>query len=135
MTKGVCGILGKKGPVELDCLTVDGKTDFAVVALSSLTQAPICNSNNMLLTAVGRARNTNAVFDGEQMLDWGKPPIQIEVIHADIALKTDNPNLKVWTVNPEGFYVGAVPSIYEGGVLKFTIGEKWRGMHYLIQAE
>lgn len=135
MTKCVYGFLGKNAPVALNGLTVDGKTDFAVIAISSLTKQPIGTSNNLLLTAVGRARNTNAVFDGEQMLDWGEPPIQIEVIHADIALKTDNPNLKVWTVNPEGFYVGAVPSVYEDGILKFTIGEKWRGMHYLIQAE
>lgn len=135
MTKCVYGFLGKNDPVVLNGLTVDGKTDFSVIALSSLTKEPISTSNNMLLTAVGRARNTNAVFDGEQMLDWGEPPIRIEVIHAEIALKTDNPNLKVWTVNPEGFYVGAVPSVYEDGVLKFTIGEKWRGMHYLIQAE
>ena len=119
--------------MELDGLTVDGKTDFAVIALSSLTKEPIASSQNMLLTAVGRARNTNAVFDGEKMLDWGEPPIQIEVIHADIAIRTDKPNLKVWTVNPEGFYTGAVPSVYADGVLKFTIGEKWRGMHYLIQ--
>lgn len=135
MTKCVYGFLGKNEPVELDGLTVDGKTDFAVIALSSLTKEPIASSQNMLLTAVGRARNTNAVFDGEKMLDWGEPPIQIEVIHADIAIRTDKPNLKVWTVNPEGFYTGAVPSVYEDGVLKFTIGEKWRGMHYLIQGE
>ena len=39
------------------------------------------------------------------------------------------------SVNAEGFYTGAIPSVYENGTLKFRLGEEFASMHYLIQAE
>ena len=123
--------------ISMNGLTVDCKTDFAVVALSSLTDDPICKSDNMLLTTVGRVRNTDAIFDGEKMLDPGKPPIMAEVIQADIHLETEHgASLKVWGVNAEGFYSGAVPTKYEDGVLSFTVGDEENpACYYLIVKE
>ncbi len=135
MTKCAYGFLSKNSPVDLDGLKIVSKTDFAVIALSSLTDKPILKSDNILMTTVGRAINTDAKFDGEQMLDYGKPPILVEVIEADIELKTVCSNLKVWAVNAEGFYVGAVPTTYENGVLKIYLGDKFPSMYYLIQAD
>ncbi len=134
-TKCAYGFLQKNGEIVLSGMTVNATTDFAVVALSSLTDQPIGASDNLLLTAVGRARNTDAKFDGEQMLEYGKPPILIEVIEAEIAIKTELNTLKVWAINAEGFYVGTVPSRYEGGELRFKLGETMPSMYYLIQAE
>ena len=59
----------------------------------------------------------------------------IEVINADIKIRTDCPDLRVWAVNSEGFYVGAIPSEYKDGVLSFTVGTNFRSMYYLIQSE
>jgi hypothetical protein len=103
--------------------------------MSSLTDKRIEESDNILLTTVGRAVNTGAKFNGEQMLDYGQPPILIEVIEVDISLKTEYSTLKVWTVNAEGFYAGAIPATYENGTLKFTLGKEFPSMYYLIQAE
>ena len=58
----------------------------------------------------------------------------MEVIEAEIRIKTEIPALKVWAVNAEGF-AGVVPSSYEDGVLSFRLGEKFASMYYLIQAE
>ena len=134
-TKCVYGFLRKNGELALTDLNVRVYTDFAVVALSSLTDAPISKSDNMLLTAVGRAKNTDAKFDGDELRDFGKPPILIEVIVAELAIKTELATLKVWAVNAEGFFVGAVPSRYEGGALRFKVGTTMPSMYYLIQAE
>jgi hypothetical protein len=134
-TKCAYGFLEKNGRIDLKGLELDCKTDFAVIALSSLTDEPIEKSDNILLTTVGRAKNTDAKFDGEQMLDYGRPPILIEVIEVDISLKTEYSTLKVWAVNAEGFYVGAIPATYENGSLKFTLGKQFPSMYYLIQAE
>jgi hypothetical protein len=134
-TKCAYGFLEKNGRIDLKGLELDCKTDFAVIALSSLTNEPIEKSDNILLTTVGRAKNTDAKFDGEQMLDYGRPPILIEVIEVDISLKTEYSTLKVWAVNAEGFYVGAIPATYENGSLKFTLGKQFPSMYYLIQAE
>lgn len=123
--------------ISLNGLTVDCSTDFAVVALSSLTDAPIRESDNMLLTTIGRARNTDAIFDGEKMIDVGKAPILAEVIRADIHLETSlGDKLKVWGINAEGFYAGRIPTTYEDGVLSFTVGnEENPACYYLIVKE
>jgi len=123
--------------ISMKGLSVDCHTDFAVIAMSSLSDAPICESDNILLTTVGRARNTDPVFDGEKMLEVGKPPILAEVIRADIHLETEHgQSMKVWGVNAEGFYSGAVPTTYENGVLSFTVGDEENpACYYLIVKE
>lgn len=134
-TKCAYGFLQKNSPVELRGLTISSKTDFAVIAMSSLTNDAIEHSKNILLTSVGRAMNTDAKFEGDKMLDYGKPPVLIEVIEADIHLKTHHNDLRVWAVNAEGFFVGVVPTRYENGVLSFALGNEFPSMYYLIQAE
>ena len=37
------------------------------------------------------------------------------------------------SVNAEGFYAGAIPSVYENGTLKFHLGKEFASMYYLIQ--
>ena len=121
--------------LKLNGLTVDCLTDFGVVALSSLTDDPISCSPHMLLTTIGRARNSGAQFDGEKMIDVGHAPIMSEVIQADISIKTDQPDLRVWGVNAEGYYVGKLATTYENGWLKFHVGDHFPASHYLIMAE
>jgi hypothetical protein len=91
----------------------------------------------MLLSAIGRARNSEAVFDGEKMLDIGKPPIMAEVIQAKIRIKTNlGTKLKVWGVNAEGFYAGRIVTTYEDGYLSFNIGDENNpACYYLIVKE
>jgi rubredoxin len=89
MTKCAYGFLLKNGRIELKGMTVESETDFAVVALSSLTEDSIAHADNLLLTTVGRAQNTDAKFEGDLMLDYGKPPVLVEVIKATIEIETD----------------------------------------------
>ena len=118
----------------VDGFHVACKTDFACIALSSLTDAPICESDNMLLTTIGRARNSGAQFDGDKMLDVGHAPIMAEVIDAQIRIKTNRPNLKVWGVNAEGFYAGLISTTYDDeGYLCFRVGDENNpACYYLI---
>jgi hypothetical protein len=69
------------------------------------------------------------------MLDYGESPILVEVIEADIILKTSRNDLKVWSVNAEGFFVGVAPSEYKDGFLHIKLGNTYPSMYYLIQAE
>ena len=134
MTKCIYGSLQKNGKLELEGLTVQCHTDFGVVALSSLTEDPINKSDNMLLTTVGRAENTGARFMGDLVVEFGSNPVQVEVIKAKIQLKTEQKNLVVYSISPEGFIQGNVATQYEDGVLSFEVGNRWRSMYYLIQA-
>ncbi len=134
-TQCIYGMLCKNGELSTRDLSVKLDTDFAVVALSSLTDEPIAKSKNLLLTTVGRAENTDARFIDDIMTDYGKAPIQIEVIEGDITLKTECKTLSVWAISAEGLYVGKVPAQYTEEGLKFHIGDKFPSMYYLIQAE
>ena len=134
-TKAVYGFVGKEGEIKLNKVNFEIKTDFATVAISSLNDAPINSSDNMLLTAVGRAENTNSKYNNEhtQILDIGHGPVQVEVIEATIEITTDKKNLRVMSVNPRGMITGYMPSEYKEGVFRFEIGKEFQSMYYLIQ--
>ncbi len=123
--------------IELNGLTVNAKVDFGVIAMSSLSDAPIEHSDNILISAIGRARNTGAQFDGDKMIELGQAPIMAEVIDADIHLKIDDGDkMRVWGVNAEGYYAGKLPTTYEDGILSFRIGDEMNpACYYLIVKE
>lgn len=134
-TKAVYGFVGKEGAIRLNNATVEVKTDFATVAISSLDNDPITTSGNMLLTAVGRAENTGMKYneDRSQVLDVGHGPIRVEVIEAVIEIETDKRDLRVMSINPQGMITGYMPSDYKDGVFRFEIGKEFQSMYYLIQ--
>ncbi len=134
-TKAVYGFLGKEGTLALTNLKINVKTDFATVAISTLTDEPIKSSANMLLTAVGRADNANSKYneDHTKQLDVGHGPIQVEIIEATIEIETDKRNLRVMAINPQGFLTGYIPSEYKDGIFSFEIGKEYQSMYYLIQ--
>ncbi len=132
MTKCAFGFLGKNGNVELDGMRVKCDTDFAVIAVSSLTNDKITESDNLLLTAVGRAKNTDAKFIKDTMIDIGKPPVLIESIEAEIEIDTSYTDMVVWAISAEGYYIGTVPTTFENGKMKIRIGDVSQSMYYLI---
>jgi hypothetical protein len=134
-TKAAYGFLGKEGKLDLSDLNICVKTDFATVAISSLTSDPVNRSLNMLLTAVGRADNTNCRYNEDHtvQLEVGNGPILVEVVEAEFEIKTSKSKLKVLAINPQGFTIGQVPAEYVDGIFKFEIGKKYPSMYYLIQ--
>lgn len=132
MTKCAYGFLGKNGKIELDGVNVKTETDFAVIAMSSLLDKPIIASDNILLTTVGRAKNTNAKFDGEKMLEYGESPVLIESIETEIEIETAYSDMVVWAISAEGYYIGNPPSEYKDGKLKISLGKESMSMYYLI---
>jgi hypothetical protein len=135
-TKVVYGMVGNEGDISLNNLKINVKTDFATVAISSLTDAPVQNSDNLLLTAVGRADNTGAKYNEthDHQIEIGHGPIQVEIIEATVELKTDKKNLRVFSINPQGFIIGYIPCEYKDGVFRFEIGKEYQSMYYLIQS-
>ena len=132
MTKCAYGFLGKNGKIELDGVNISSETDFAVIAMSSLSDKPITESDNILLTTVGRAKNTNAKFDGERMLEYGEPPVLIESIEAEIEIETPYKDMTVWAISAEGYYIGNPPSEYKDGKLTIKLGKESMSMYYLV---
>ena len=143
-TKIAYGFIGRGGAdqavrgelaIKLTGMEIDCRTDFGVIALSSLSDESIERADNMLLSAIGRARNTGGEFDGEKMISYGHAPIVSEVLHAKIAIRTDRRTMRVRGVNAEGCCVGTLETEYSEGWLRFSIGETLPALYYLIAEE
>ena len=141
-TKAVYGFLGNAvanrtvgASITLSGMTVASNTDFATIALSSLTDEPIEKADCLLLSTIGRSRSRGAQFDGEKLIDFGTGPIEVEVIDAEIAIKTEREGMRIWSVNSDGYYIGQLEKRYEDGWLKFHVGPHFPGMYYLIMQE
>jgi hypothetical protein len=138
-TKAAYGFLGDVGPIKLRGLDLDVKTDFAAIALSSLTDEPLERSDSILLTAVGRCDNTDAAYDENhtRQLNFGRAPVLIEPIAAVVRLATERANLKVLVISQHGELVTKLPTRYADGVLSFEIGPQptWNPstIYYLIR--
>lgn len=149
MTKVAYGALSRNGTIHLNGMEITARSPYAVLAVSSLNnEQDIAHSDSLLLTAMGDAVNTDmkvspapdapdrTIAPGTlQLDDFGRVPIQCEVIEAEIAIQTDRKNMVVWSVNAEGVFSGNVPTKYEDGWLKFTLGSNFPSPYYLIQAE
>lgn len=111
--------------------------NFGVIALSSLTDDAITESDNMLLSAIGRVRNEGQMTEGNTVCEIGNAPIMAELIPSTISIRTPHgKDMKVWGVNAEGLYVATMPTKYEDGVLTFTIGDPAKpACYYLIFKE
>ncbi len=134
-TKVAYGFLGAAGSVQLRGMRVSARTDFGVVALSSLSDSPIRESDNLLLTTVGRADNTAAQYNDEHtvQLELGHGPVRLEVVEAEIEIETSVEHMRIWAINPDGFPIGHIPVEQRDGVLRFTVGGDYASAYYLIQ--
>jgi hypothetical protein len=132
--KAVYGFPGGKGDIALSGVTLNIETEFATVALASLTDQPIGESSSLLLTAVGRAENTGMKYNAlrRRVMDRGSGPILAEPISATVRLKTSVSGLTVRPVMPDGTRGEALATNYEDGVLSFRIGPEARTMYYEI---
>lgn len=136
-TKAVYGFLEKNGEICMDGLTVKSNNEHGVIALSSLSDDPLAKADNILLTAIGDAINTGMKYErvGEsdmRVTDMGTSPVLAEVIDAEISLENCYAGSRVMAIDPEGFYIGEIPTTYEDGFLRFKIGEKYPSIYYLI---
>jgi len=136
-TKAVYGFVGSCGEISLKDMKIKAKTDFATIAVSSLTNDPLYSSPNILLTAAGRADNSGSSYNEDHtvQLERGQGPVMIEVVEAEIKIKTCHRNLKVWAVSDKGAFIGEIPSKYENEVFRFETGGGYASMYYLIQAQ
>jgi hypothetical protein len=138
-TKVAYGFLCEAGPLKLSGLELEVKTDYAVIAISSLTDDALEDSPSILLTAVGRSENSGAVYNEArtQMLDAGHHPMLIEVIEAKVRMKTNRPQLNVLVITEHGELARRIPAKIEDGYLSFEIGPQpeWipSTMYYLIR--
>ena len=60
---GLIWFVGSQSSIDLTDVSFKVENDFAIIAMGSLTDKPINASDNILLTTVGRSKNTDMKFN------------------------------------------------------------------------
>ena len=131
-TKAVYGKL--EGSTELAGMRVETQQDWGVIALSSLSDAPIATSQNMLLSVMGDVRNQCQSCKDGFLEQLGTLPIEVELVKATITLDCPyGEDMCVWGIGASGNYVGKMPVTVGDGTITFTVGDpNFPACYYLI---
>jgi hypothetical protein len=125
--QALVGYIGSKAPA-LDHLSADLENEFAAIVLTSLDGKPISNSSRMLLTAGARVAATGMRWNEKrtQVLDPGKPPVQVEAVEGAITLSDLQAAKSVVLIPLDGAgrkLSAPIPSTPSGGGWTCKIGE------------
>jgi hypothetical protein len=127
-TKSAIGYLAEAGPVDLDGLRVECRTEFAAVTATSLDGEPIGRSRHVLLTSVGRAENTAQGFwpptpkqRSWSVTSWmlpaeGRTPVLAEPVRAELRLKVPG-TATAYPLDPSGKRRDPLRTTTDSGVL------------------
>ena len=103
MTKAVIGHLGALGRIELGGMTIECKTPFAAILVTSLDGKPIGKAEHLLVTAIGRAENTGQAYtrNHTSVPERGRLPVLVEPVDATITFTMPGPPA-VHALDPSG---------------------------------
>jgi hypothetical protein len=143
MTQGLCGGLGGLA-FETANVVYRPLTGYCTILVTSLDDAePIARSDRILVTALGRARNTGTVYGRPTpahlgngtvaVLAQGEPPVLVEPVLGRIALAVQEPaSMTVRLLDPAGAEGQAVAGDVVGGALILPLPGEHKALFYLI---
>ncbi len=133
-TQGVCGFLGGSRIETLDAV-MDIETGYCTIMITTLEDdKPIASSGHLLVTALGRSRNTGQTYGRPQeqggngtvaILDEGDAPIRMEPVMGTLRLRVREPqSMKVYLLGLDGRRDGLLqPELQDGELLLPMPGE------------
>ncbi len=136
-TQAVMGFVGEAGEIEMSAVRIRSRTDFATIAVSSLTDEPLAQSRRILVTAVGRVENKGTRYDvtHQRLVSRGTGPIMCEPIKATVRIKTGRGPFDVYAIGPDGSRRKIGGAVYAGGTLRLKLGPQARTIYYELVAK
>ncbi len=133
-TKSIFGSFDAGEKVGISGLNATLRTDFATITFTSLDNRPLGESNQILITAVGRSDNAGALYNAihTERIDIGHGPVMYESIQADLEMAHTPVKMHLWSIDQDGAYTGEIPVTHEEKSLKFTIGKTFPSIYYLM---
>ena len=129
-SQGIAGFTrGRKAELaDVDIVTT---TPYAVIYVTSLDDAqPVATAKNVLITALARIRNTDQRMAGDSSMDWGRGPILMEPVVAEITVKRPGA-FTVHILDQDGRRTGDTLPV-EGRVIKLDTAEN-KTIYYEIE--
>jgi hypothetical protein len=135
-TAAAYGFLGGRGGIDAGAAAFDIATDFATVAVSSLTEEAIAESDDLLVTAVGRAENNRQVFDliHRRLVSSGEGPIMVEPIRGVVTIRTRRKDLRCHALDAEGRAMAEVKLAPTRDGLELRLGDGPKTCYWRIRA-
>ena len=133
-TKAVYGNFAPGEQVSLNGAAFTMRGGFATITLTSLTGEALEHSRLILVTAVGRADNTGAVYNSThtERIEIGHTPVICETVCAEIGLTSSAGIMHLWSIDTDGAYTGEVPTSFENGICSFKLGTVYPSIYYLL---
>jgi hypothetical protein len=143
MTQGVCGYVGGLG-FETAQAAFEPTTGYCTILVTSLDdERPIAESDRILVTALGRARNTGAVYGRPTpahkgngtvaVLAQGEAPVLVEPVLGRMALAVRDPEtMSVRLLDPAGKPGEAVAGDVAQGALVLLLPGEHKSLFYLL---
>jgi hypothetical protein len=157
-TQGICGYIGGTR-IETDNVQFEPSTNYGLVILTTLDDhSDIKNSKRLLLTALGRARNTGTIYglasDRDKttdrhassvslppehrvaVLELGEAPIITEPVKGKIVMTLDHPEkAKVFVLNDIGNRVDEIKPVIHSGKLEIPLPGDYQSRLFEIVVE
>ncbi len=132
-TNAATGYIGKRS-IDLDYAVFDMENEFASVALSSVTNKTLDESERLLLTTTARAENTGMEMSdtGSALNIRGTAPVLVEPVAGNITIKTSE-NIAVYALSSSGVRTARVPvKENSDGNKCFSVGGMYETVYYEI---
>ena len=130
-------VIGMVGGQRLETRDVAFELDnpFAVVTVSSLSEAPIATSERLLITTVARAQNTDfraETEDGRYLIRaHGRGPVMAEAVTGHVTLKGRD-DVAVYVLEPTGARRGLAVTTDADGGTRIDLAASEPAMHYEV---
>jgi len=131
-THAVIGFAGAR-TYELPAADIEIDTGFVSLLLTSLDGRPLTSSNEVLLTALARDRQSGALYseDGTRLLEVGGPPLMLEPVRATIRWKGLDLS-EVTALDAAGRPLGRPVPLEGAEADTFRIDGRYRAHYYLL---
>ena len=129
-TQAVCGFTQGETAKLLD-VDITTANEFATIYVSSLdNEKPVATAKSLLVTAIARVRNTGQKIIVNSSVDWGRGPVIMEPVAAEINIKREGA-FTVHILDQDGRRSGETLPV-EGRVVKFDTA-KDKTVYYEIE--
>jgi hypothetical protein len=120
--------------VDLGDCSISSENRIASILVVSWDGAPLGESRHVVITAVGRARNTGMSYseDGQWLLDIGDGPVLLEGVTGSVVLKRSGP-CTVTALDAYGYPAAEVTPQVEGGRVTVPLSPQNKAAYYDVR--
>jgi hypothetical protein len=121
-------------PVRLGDCEIRTTNRCASILVTAWDGRPLKESKHILITAVGRSRNTDMAYSrgGQRLLAIGKPPVLLEGVRGAVTLRRSG-TCTVTALSPYGYKTADVQPKAEGGAIAIPMDGRNRAAYYEVR--